>query len=302
MSVMVGALLVAGCRSMAAPEVQLGAGEPGDAAAIPGLTACGSSPAALALDPGRPLVLFVPGKGDRGGRYAELAWRFERVGAQTACFTYDDRASLEVSSAQLIRALEAVEARLRPGRITLVAHSQGGLVARRALVAERQDRVETVAGFTYTLVTAATPFGGVKSARDCGRLWLHILTLGTSAAVCNLVAGDAWQELPPNSRFIRHPGTLVPEVTEAIAVVTQERGICRRRTPGGGCDESDTVFSMGEQRNAAIEADPRWVRVEVAAGHDEIVGDLGTPPLKLIGVLEAQGLLAPDGVARVARP
>jgi pimeloyl-ACP methyl ester carboxylesterase len=275
----------------------------GDPGTIPGLSVCGGGEAELELDAAKPLVLFVPGHGDRGDRYAELAWRFERQGMQAACFAYNDRADLEASSARLIRALEALEARLAPGRITVVAHSQGGLIARRALVGERPDRLRTVPGFTYTLVAVATPFGGVRATADCGRTWLHILTLGTSAAVCSIVSGDAWKDLPPSSVFIRNPGTLVPEVTEAIGVVTQERGTCRRRTFVGVCDESDAVFSVGEQRNATIEGDSRWARVEVAAGHDEIVGAVGTPPLKLFTVLESQGILTPQPTpARVARP
>lgn len=300
-SVMVGALLSAGCGSILLQPVQVGTGD--GEAGIAGVSPCGAGPAELSLDPGRPLVLFVPSHRDHGVRFAELAWRFERIGAQTACFGYDDRDSLEASAGGLARALERLEARLPPGRITVVGHGQGGLVARRALTAERPERLVTAPGFRYTLVTVAAPFGGIKARQDCGRLWLHVLTLGTSAAVCSLVGGNAWQELPPNSDFIRHPGTLVPEVTEAIGVVTRERGTCRRWTPGGSCDESDAVFSLGEQGNPAVEADPRWARLEVAAGHEEIVGDAGTPPLKLITLLEARGVLAPPVVTtRVAGP
>ncbi len=304
-AVWVGAVLSTGCRTVPAAAIAgegHGDGAPGRApdGAVPGLEACGGGP--LELDATRPLVVFVPGHGGRGDRYAELAWRFEQQGVQSACFESDDRAPLDVSSARLIEVLEALEGRLAPGRITVVGHGLGGLVARRALVEERPDRLRTTPGFTYTLVAVATPFGGVRAVADCGRLWLHVLTLGTSAAVCSMISGEAWQDLPPSSRFIRHPGTLVPEVAEAIGVVTQERGTCRRRTFTGLCDESDAVFSIGEQRSAAVEADPRWVRVEVAAGHEEIVGAAGTPPLKLFGVLEGQGLLAPLPPMRVARP
>lgn len=299
MSVVVGAALSVGCRSVPASMVRVGAQDPGGR--IRGLTACEGEASDLALDPGRPLVLFVPGRGDPGDRYAELAWRFARQGAQVTCFEYDDRESLDVSSAGLIQALEQLEARLPPGRITLIGHSQGGLVARRALIAERPDRLRTAPGFSYTLVAVAAPFAGVRSAADCGRTWLHVLTLGASALVCSMIAGDAWRELPPGSPFMRAPGTLLPEVSEAIGVVTQERGACRRRTVAGDCDESDKVFSAGEQRNRLVEADPRWTRVEVAAGHEEIVGYVGSPPLKLLSVLEARGVLQPLP-DRVARP
>ena len=156
-------------------------------------------------------------------------------------------------------------------------------------------------GFTYTLVTVAAPFGGVRSAADCGRTWLHVLTLGASAAVCGIVAGDAWQEIPPGSGFMRKPGTLIPEVTEAIGVVTLESGACRRRALRGGCDEPDVVFSLREQRNDVVEADPRWTRVQVSAGHAEIIGDPGRPPEKLISILQERGILQPPP-PELARP
>lgn len=295
----VAVILSGGCASVSAPAVRVGEDDPGAGTGIAGLSACGGGP--LELDHGRPLVLVVPGHGDRGERYGELAWRFERQGAQVACFQYDDREALEPTSGQLIRALEALEGWLSPGRITILGHGQGGLIARRALVEERPDRLRTVPGFTYTLVTVAAPFGGVKAVADCGRTWLHVLTLGTSALVCSMISGNAWRDLPATSRFIREPGTLVPEVSEAVGVVTQERGSCLRRTAVGTCDASDAVFSLGEQRNGAVEGDPRWARVEVVAGHEEIVGALGTPPRKLFSVLEGQGLLAPLAT-QMARP
>jgi pimeloyl-ACP methyl ester carboxylesterase len=291
-------ILSGGCASTPAPLVHVGRDDPG--APIPGLVVCGADAAELQLDPARPLVLFVPGRGDSGERYAALSYHFEIEGKQTACFAYDDRASLEESAGGLARALAALQARLPPGRITVIGHSLGGLVARRALVAERERRLDPGA-FTYTLVTVAAPFGGIRSAADCGRTWLHLLTLGASAAVCGLVAGHTWQEIPPNSDFMRRPGTLLPAVTEVIGVLTLERGACRRRSLRGGCDEPDAVFSLGEQRNPIVEADPRWSRVQVVAGHVEIVGDPGTPPTKLIAILQERGILQAQA-PQVARP
>jgi len=291
-------LLSGGCAATPAPLVHVGRDDAG--APIPGLVVCGADGAEVQLDPALPLVLFVPGRADSGERYAALSYHFEVEGKQTACFAYDGRGSLEESAGRLAQALGALQARLPPGRITIIGHSLGGLVARRALVAERERRLEA-GPFTYTLVTVATPFGGIRSAADCGRTWLHLLTLGASAAVCGLVAGQTWQEIPPNSDFMRRPGTLLPAVTEAIAVVTLERGACRRRGLRGGCDEPDAVFSLSEQRNPTVEADPRWIRVQIAAGHVEIVGDPGTPPTKLISILKERGILQAPA-PQVARP
>ncbi len=288
-----------GCASVPVSLVRTGDGDPG--IPVRGLIACGESEdAPLQLDPARPLVLFVPGPGDPGTRFREISSQFELQGRQAACFVYDRRHSLEESSARLIRVLEELETRLPPSRILVVGHGTGGLLARRALIRERAHALQTAPGYSYALVTVAAPFAGVRSSADCGRRWLQVLTLGASALVCNLVAGETWQELPPGSPFVTHPGTLLPEVEDAVQVVTDERGACRRRAVDGSCLVPDAVFTVGEQRNAAVERDPRLHLVQVAAGHSEIVGDVGIPPAKLIAVLEEEGLLTPS--MRVARP
>jgi pimeloyl-ACP methyl ester carboxylesterase len=291
-------LLCAACASAPVSLVRTGDDDPG--VRIRGLVACGAaSDGELQLDPARPLVLIVPGRGDPGMRYRALSWRFEQQGQQVACFATDDRESLEQSSARLIQALEQLERLLPPSRLVVVGHSLGGLIARRALVQERKDPLRSADGFRYALVTIAAPFGGVRASADCGHTWLHIVTLGVSAMVCSLVAGEAWQEIPPGSAFVRHPGTLLPEVETSIQVVTDERGACRRRA-GGACLEPDAVFTIGEQRSEAVERDPRARVLQVTAGHAEIVGEVGIPPAKLLGLLERQGLLDPP--LRVAGP
>lgn len=292
-------LLSGGCASV--PVSLVRTSDAASGVPMPGLVTCGVEGAGeLELDPARPLVLVVPGRGDTGMRYRELSWRFEQQGQQVACFDYDDRESLDQSSGRLIRAIEGLEQLLPPSRIVLLGHSQGGLIARRALIRERKDALHGADGFRYALITVGAPFGGIRSSADCGRTWLHVLTLGISAAVCNLVAGEGWQEFPPGSRFVSHPGTLIPEVEEVLQVVTDEHGACRRRGSAGFCLEPDTVFALGEQRNPRIERDPRVHVLGVAAGHAEIVGDVGVPPTKLYAILEGQGILAP--LTRVAGP
>lgn len=294
-----GILFSGGCRSVPVSLVRTGAGDPG--VHVRGLVACGESEdAQLRLDPARPLVVFVPSRGDPGTRYREIASRFELQGEQVACFAYDQRRSLEESSARLIRTLDELESRLPPSRTVIMGHDTGGLLARRALIRERKDALRTGNGYTYALVTVAAPFAGIRSSADCGRTWLQVFTLGASALVCNLLAGETWQELPPGSAFVTHPGTLLPQVEEAIQVVTEERGACRRRAVDGSCLAPDTVFTVGEQRNEVIERDPRLRRVQVSAGHAEIVGEVGIPPAKLITVLEKEGILNPS--MRVASP
>jgi len=288
----VGAVLAVACATpRPAALVKVGAEDLG--APVPGLDVCDRhSPGVLQLDPARPLTLFVHGCKDSGGRFRDLAQVFEAHGQQTACFNYDHRDSLDRSAGELVTVLEALKARLPPGRITVVAHSQGGLVARRALIRERPDAVREGDGFTYRLTTISAPFAGIRASADCGKTWLHVLTLGVTVAVCQLVAGSNWSEIPPGSAFTTHPGTLLPEVREVLEVTTDERDACLERAGDGSCRRRDFVFGLDEQRNPAVESDPRLWRSEVSAGHVEIVGGAGVTPRKLVAVLQEQGVLA----------
>ena len=53
------------------------------------------------------------------------------------------------------------------------------------------------------------------------------------------------------------------------------------------------MFSETEQRNVRVEADARADRVEVHAGHVEIVGDKRQAPTKLIAILQQHGVIRP---------
>jgi pimeloyl-ACP methyl ester carboxylesterase len=254
-----------------------------------------SGAARVVLDPGRPLVLLVHGCNDSGGRFRALARVFRDQDRQAICFNYDDRRSLEVTSSQLIRALDMLATRLDEVEITVIGHSQGGLVARRALIREREDRLQGAAVGRIDLVTVSSPFGGIRAASHCGLLPLHIASLGITAGVCQLAAGATWTEIHPRARFIQEPGTLLPGVARHLKVITDERGACLARVPDGPCAESDEVFSMAEQRNPVIDRDPRAREVVVRAGHVAIVGDTERPPLKLVRVLQQHRILDAPG-------
>ena len=62
--------------------------------------------------------------------------------------------------------------------------------------------------------------------------------------------------------------------------------------------EEDNIFSLAEQRNTLVESDARTQRVEVRAGHVEIVGDKRVAPTKLIGLLQERGVLHPTAPER----
>ena len=148
-------------------------------------------------------------------------------------------------------------------------------------------------------MTISGPFDGIAVAQTCGRTWLYPITLGLLPLSCYAVTGAKWADITFSSRFIREPGTLVPQVSNFLKIDTDERGICRRVEDARGV-EGDEVFSLAEQRNSLVEADRRARRVEVRAGHVEIVGDKRVAPTKLIAILQEQGVIRPTAPERLS--
>lgn len=114
-----------------------------------------------------------------------------------------------------------------------------------------------------------------------------------------MVTGAKWMDITDTSSFIRKPGTLISEVRSYLKIDTDETGTCRRKQDGR-CIESDDVFSLTEQHNPLVESDPRASRVQVRAGHVEIVGDQRVAPTKLVAILQAQGVLRRTEPARLS--
>jgi pimeloyl-ACP methyl ester carboxylesterase len=245
----------------------------------------------LRIDPARPLVLLVHGCRASAGNFRLLAQVFEAHGQQAACFSYDDRDSLEVSSAQLRSAIEVLASYLRAKALVVLGHSQGGLIARRALIRERDDRPVRAGELDLRLVTISSPFGRIAAAKHCGWLPLHVASFGMSAFICQLAAGDKWMEIHPVSRLVERPGTLVPEVRSFLRIMTDERETCFERDSAGACTKSDYVFSLSEQENPNMEKDPRLKSEVISAGHSGVVGQNGIPPLELIRVLQEDGVM-----------
>ena len=121
-------------------------------------------------------------------------------------------------------------------------------------------------------MTISGPFGGIAAAKTCGKHWLYPLTLGLLPLSCYVATGAKWTDITNSSRFIRQPGALIPEVSSFLKIDTDERGSCRREK-AAHCVDTDDVFSLVEQRNTVVEADTRARRIQVVAGHVEIVGD-----------------------------
>jgi hypothetical protein len=266
---------------------------------IPGLGPCTDNPdRALPLNAQQPVTVLVHGCFGSSGLFRGLAQVLAFHGQQTACFTYNDRDSMLRSSAQLNAALAQLGHQMQDKRVTVIGHSQGALVARKALVADRPDAISN-RDLKLRLVTVSGPFAGIASANQCGNPLTRLLTLGLIAPMCHIVTGDKWSEITYNSPFILQPGALHAQVDGHLKVVTDERGSCRR-LKDGACMESDEIFSLQEQRNAIVDGDPLVKVVEVKAGHVEIVGDQRVAPSKLITVLQQNAIIKPTAPERTA--
>lgn len=263
---------------------------------IPGLGPCtDSADRSLRLDSTQPVQVLVHGCFGSSGQFRGLAQVLAFHGQQTACFTYDDRARLATAADELRQAVQQLAAQSRVPQITVIGHSQGALIARKSMT-EAPNPPPPVRPVDLRLVTVSGPFSGIDSARTCGKTWLYPLTLGMLPLSCYIATGAKWADITYSSRFIREPGPLAPQVASHLKIDTDERGTCRRKE-NGRCVEGDDIFSLAEQRHPLVEADERTRRVEVGAGHVEIVGDKQVAPRKLIAILQAEGVLRPTPAA-----
>lgn len=262
---------------------------------IRGLSNCThSSDNRLRLNSTEPVIILVHGCFSSAGRFRSLAETLAFHGRQVICFNYNDRDSLVKSSGELIAAIEALSGVLHQPRITLLGHSQGGLIARRALIKERPDRLNA-RDSQIDLITVSAPFGGVEMAAACGSTTLAWLSLGLIKPICHLAAGSKYKEITPNSEFIRHPGQLIPAVSRHLRIITDEADTCRHYDKHGSCIEDDYVLSLGEQTHDIVESGMRLLPVLIKSGHVEIMGGTTQAPQKLIGILKQQGFLeAPE--------
>ncbi len=264
---------------------------------IAGLGPCTDNPdRSLQLASAQPVTVLVHGCFGSSGQFRGLAQVLAFQGQQSACFTYDDRAGLDDSAAQLRRAVAQLAEQSGIKQITVIGHSQGALIARKAMTKELAAPALPATPADLRLVTISGPFSGIAAARTCGKTWLYPLTLGLLPLSCHAFTGAKWADITYSSDFIVEPGQLSDTVARHLKIDTNEHGTCRREA-AGRCVESDEIFSLDEQRNAKVETGVRVDRVQVAAGHVEIVGDKQVAPTKLISILQQEGVLqatAPD--------
>lgn len=238
---------------------------PLDVRELDGLGSCDGDPG-IVVERGRPLTVLVHGNHAAVDAFAALGGALESAGEQVVCYRWREGGRLTYAASDLREALDALDELGLP-RIRVLGHSLGGLAARRSLTVELGVPLET----PVELVTVATPFAGVASAKTCGLVWARVLSLGTVGSICRRLArGAKWRDIHPRASMIREPGELGPWVRRHVHVVTEEHGHCRRRAPDDRCAKDDHVFDVEEQATTHI-ADPRIEQHEVDAGHGAVV-------------------------------
>jgi len=258
---------------------------------IRGLRSCTTSPdTSVLINSHEPVNVIVHGCNGSAARFRALAQVFAFHGQQTVCFYYNDRDSLIETSGELIHVLETLADNVKNKQITVIGHSLGGLISRKALVKDRENSFQS-GGIPLRLVTISAPFAGIKAAGHCASVTARILTLGLAVPICKIISGDKWHEITSPSQFIQYPGELIDQVNQHIKIVTNEAGTCRYYNDKGICVEDDLVFSVEEQYFKKVDVSPRVTNIDIAAGHVEIVGDYLVPPAKLIGLLQSNGIM-----------
>lgn len=267
---------------------------------IAGLGPCNDSPnREFGLNSKQPVTILVHGCHGSAGRFLALSEVLAFHGQQSVCFSYDDRDSMMRSSRLLSDAIEALALELESPEITIIGHSMGGLIARKALIVGRTDSIATQA--TINLVTVSAPFSGIRAARLSASPFVRIGSLGMNDLLSRILIGAKWHEITHASKFIQHPGELVPAVARYLLVATDERGSVRRASDAGRGVQDDFVFSLEEQELPPVSDGISAEVVIVEAGHIEIVGEPGVTPYKLIRVLQDEGFIKQTDAARIAQ-
>jgi hypothetical protein len=277
---------------------------PDVAISVSNISSCtDSDESSIQIDSTSPITILVHGCNGSAGRFRSLAQLYAFHGQQAVCYNYDDRDSLLNSAEKLAVSLDELANVTNNKSISILGHSMGGLIARKALELDYK-KVRPQRNKKLELITVSAPFAGIEAANYCGVRSLHWLSFGIVPGICWLITGDNWYEITSSSNFIMQPEPLQPSVNKHLKVVTNEKNTCRQVSSGGKCIESDYVFKLSEQYQPMIDNYPNVIGVQVDAGHVEIVGDKQVAPRKLLSILQEYGMLSytsPDRKAALER-
>lgn len=266
---------------------------PNVATTIPFLGPCTDSEnRTIHFNSNHPMTIMVHGINGAAGNFRSLSQLYALHGKQSVCFNYDSRNSLVDSSEKLIAAINKLSGLTNAHNLSIIGYSFGGLIVRKAVEQNNQGKWPKYK--TIELITVSTPFAGIRSATNCGYKLMHWLSLGSIPIICQIISGDNWYEIAPNSDFIKLPQPLMPAVQQYIKIVTNEEGSCRFKNNGHECIESDHVMSLSEQYHPVIDNYPQTTHIQIDSGHTAIIGSNGTTPDKLLSILNEYSFLRFD--------
>jgi len=153
-------------------------------------------------------TLLVHGVDEPGDVWEDLAPALAAEGRACLRLTYPNDQAAADSGSMLIAAMDRLGA-AGLGRVDIVGHSMGGLIAREALTREGVDR--SAWPEVGTLVMVGTPHGGsawaavrsVAELRDRGQRMVEgRMTLDEAMDLASDGGGEAARDLAPGSRFL----------------------------------------------------------------------------------------------------
>lgn len=203
-------------------------------------------------DPGKIPVVFVHGHGGTPRTWRPMIESLDRKRYQPWLYSYPSGMPLEIAAGSLANLMNRLEDHYHPERGHVVAHSMGGLVARRAV-----QILSNESGRRYiaSLTTLSTPWNGAGSA--------VIGALGMPVAV------PCWWDMCPNSKFIRK--ILTDPLPVPHLLVSTDKSSFNPTLPLRN-DGTVSIASQLDPRALSKASD----RLVVHEDHDGVLDDAGT--------------------------
>ena len=222
-------------------------------------------------DPERIPILFVHGAKGFPENFSAIIQNLDHDKFQAWVAYYPSGASLELLGKHLKQSLLELNLQYGFDEIILVAHSMGGLVTRRALIADESD--EGKHSFNVPLfVSIATPWNGHASAKD-----------GVTKAPAVV---PSWFEMVPDNPFIKnlfsHP---LPEKTRFIMFFSFDND----KLISFESDHTDGAVTLATQLHIPAQDDAERI-IGIDSTHVGILSDPVTLE-KLNLLLEGEALL-----------
>jgi len=195
------------------------------------------------FDPARPLVVLVHGLDCDRANWTDMLSLLEHDGYQVGCFSYPDDQPIADSAALFIRHMTGLRRAYPQGRVDIVAHSMGGLVARAYV--EGPD----YAGGVDRLILVGTPNAGSNWSRirmllewqEHYRLWRDEPEWSPSWMTTDGL-GEAGRDLHPGSAFLKSLNARPRREGVRYTIVAGSQSPVRRVT--AGCIDA-TARSIG---------------------------------------------------------